>query len=260
MVQDLIDVKPTYTAKFTFADDTGDLRLTMSWQEREDLDRNTTTFDVVTKKWTRLDRDTSNTTPLLDISLTDLNLGSAWHFDLCAAQAVAKDRLPTQLANFANNLRFNAVAARKQSTDQPFVAFNPYVGLKSLQQRISYRYGIAHSDYTLELTRFQDRTFPARKSLLTQDTPPDLHEARWSVNVYSMMWDTVFANNERLAVGEMVDWKDDIETWFPEDLKPSMSPDEKGGNGFAQLMEKLEKIQKLVKRSEVEMVGGMEIG
>ena len=261
----LVHVKPIYATILTLADPAGDLRLRIDWQEANDADSSTPAFEVVFNKWTRLERDSSSASPLLDISLSDLDTGQAWQFDVQAAQAVDESRLPKALSDFAHSVKIDPRAAHSYSTggDKLFVLFRSHaVNLKSIQQRMSYRYGLASSDYTLELFRFQDRTYPPRKAtLIASSGGPAVYEPRWSLNVYRVAWDTMFAINERLAVGEAADWKDDAETWFP---KHFGADDEKPDAGFGQLMEELKRIEKVVGSAESAEVGdlmdGMTIG
>jgi hypothetical protein len=74
------------------------------------------------------------------------------------------------------------------------------------------------------------------------------------------MWDTLLTRNEHLAVGAMVDWDDDVKTWFPEDDDITDLGQVKGDTGFEQLVTKLGQVEKLVLRSDNEMFGGMEVG
>lgn len=161
----LSEVKPIYTATFTFADKLGDLCLTKSWQAAEDYGSTTLDFENVSEKWTRLDRDTGTISSLVDITLTDLSTSFGWAFTLDAAQPVDHQRLESPLIDFACNVKVDAAAALRQATDKPFVKFNAYVPetvLKSVEQRITYAYGMQDVDYNVELTRFQKFIYPGR--------------------------------------------------------------------------------------------------
>jgi len=275
MIDDLSEVKPEYTAIFTFHDEAGDLRLSVDWQESHDSGAQTSDFRQPAPRWTRLHRDTGAPSTLLNANLTNLATGSAWQFDIQAVQKVDKARLSPQLARFAESLRFDAEAARRQSADRPFVKFNPSTNLKSLQQRISYHYRIAlgNSDYTLELSRFQDRVYPSRAAPADpaiSSTETTVCEPRWSISVFRTDWDTWFGLNESLGIGAQADWSDDMSAWFPEDLLGSPTsgsapekPEE--DSGWVQLMEKLTHIEELVRSveppDEVEdLLGGMSVG
>jgi len=277
MIDDLSEVKPEYTAILTFTDEGGDLRLSVDWQETQDYSAQSTDFVRKATKWTRLDRDTGAPSPIFDVSLTDLNTGSAWQFDIVAAQSIEESRLPQQLVRFAEKLAIDTNAARKRSADRLFVVHTPHANLKSLQQRISYHYRIAigNSDYTLELSQFQDRVYAARQapapSFINSAAGLTIYEPRWSLNVFRADWDTNFAQNERLEIGAMVVWSDDVESWFPQDLNAngstSTNDDEKPDAevGWKQLMEKLVRIEALVQganpsNSVEDLLGGMTIG
>ncbi|KAK5120969.1 hypothetical protein LTR85_005753 [Meristemomyces frigidus] len=254
VVAELGDVKPVYSVIFTFADEVGNLRLVVEWQEAQDVFNMKTSFEQLSRKWTRLERDIDTPTSLLDVSLTDLTTGSAWQFDVLATQAVDESRLPQQLVDFAHNLQFDPAVAKKQSTDRLFVRVSPHATLRSVQQRISYRYTITNSDFKLELSRFQDRMYTGRVSSVTSTGLPKVHEPRWSLSVYRTEWDTMFSQNERLPVGEQTTWQDDVATWFPYDVGPGSSILANGddGAGWGQLMEKLVRIEALVQSVKCE--------
>lgn len=266
MVTELTDVKPVYSAIFTFTDEAGDLRLSIEWQETKDPITEKINFEEISRKWTRLERDTGVPTPVLDISLTDLNTSSAWQFDILASQTVVEARLSQQLHTFALNLRLDPAAAKHQDPARLFVRYNPYANLQSLQQRISYRYTLANSDFALELSRFQVRTFLSRKF-----TEPVIYEPRWSLSVFRTQWDTMFTQNERLSIGNAVTWEDDVATWFPSDVGPGCSSpgvDEGMGEEWEQLLQKLGRIEALVAETAAkvegeevaDLMGGMAIG
>ena len=149
-----------YTAIFTIADRGGDLRLIKTWHEVDEYgDGKNTTLEELSRSWTRMDRDATSPTLLYDVGLCNLQEeGSHWHFGLSTAQTVEDSRLPESLKDFANHLGIDATAARKDEGDL-FVQLRREAPVKKLQQRTSYRYGLMHSDYTLDLTHFQDRIF-----------------------------------------------------------------------------------------------------
>lgn len=258
MVQRLSDVKPTYTAIFTFIERSGDMTLSMSWNETEDSGDRTTKFTQTSKKWTKLDQDTTASSRLIDVSLVNLKHGSAWHFDMQASQRVTERRLPAGLIDFADKVSIDPNSARKQAIDRPFVSIRPHKHLKSLQQRIAYRYRLSQSDYALELTRFQDCEYQSKASLISA-TEATVFEPRWSLSVHHLNWDKMLSANESMSIGEMAEWEDDIATWFPECSGPE-SEILGGGNilGFQQLLRKLETVEALVRPSLIDKSTGME--
>jgi hypothetical protein len=253
-------VKPIFTAVFIIADNAGDMRLEMSWQEGGDRHGSSQPELVeLSRTWTRLDRGTTSQSSLIDISLLNLKNSSAWHFELSASHAVDNNRLAPDHDKFANSMRTEFDIAHQQRTDKPFVRWNPYVRVKMLQQRTSYLFALKNSSYTLELTRCQDRVYTPRTHT-TGEIECETYEPRWSLEVYHSMWDTLLTRNEHLAVGAMVDWDDDVKTWFPEDDDITDLGQVKGDTGFEQLVTKLGQVEKLVLRSDNEMFGGMEVG
>ncbi|KAK5168000.1 uncharacterized protein LTR77_006567 [Saxophila tyrrhenica] len=262
-VSELTEVRPLYSVAFTFADEAGDLRLEICWEEAKDTSYKSTEYDVVYKKWTRLDRDTGTTASIVDIALKDLTSGLAWQFDIKAAQVMEESRLSAKLKAFAESIRINPSEASKMNLDKLLVTHKPPHGvqLKSIQQKLVYRYNIKWSDFTLELAQFQDRKFSHQSSsALSSNMPTTIYDPRWSLSLYRGDWDKMLASNENLPIGERTEWEDDIDNWLPEDMTPTSDPDHKGA-GFDQLMEKLKTLQNVMKDSkDTEVGGGMTVG
>ena len=265
MIEHLSEVKPLYTAVFTFNDpnnaETGDIRLTISWQETTDANSTTPTYEPISKKWTRLDRDNGNPTSILDISLSELRSSMAWQFEIHAAQPIEESRLPTGFAEFGNHVEPEPNASRKaanpSATDVSFVRYRPSVAtLKDLEQRLTYCFEMA--DYTIELSRFQHRSFPPHKVSFSSPPPePTVFESRWGLSVHRIEWDTMLTRNERLPIGEKADWSHEEEVWFPSE--DSAKGEKK--TGFAQMMEKLKRIKTLLMEADKDgLMGGMKIG
>ena len=222
----------------------------MTWLESSDSGSDELEFAEATKEWSRLDRETGNATKLVDMSLTDLSNGSAWQFEMSSSEAMEHSKLSPELRQFADKVRIDTIALRKKSSEKSFVVFNPFVQPKLVRQMIRYQYGIKGTDYTLELSQIQDRVYPARKSV--PDAPaPTVYEPRWGLNVFRIEWDTMFTKNARLTIGASADWGDDMENWFPQDWVADEDHDGKQ-DGFAQLMRKLGKVEKLVREPVVE--------
>lgn len=263
----LASIKPLYTAIFTFADpsnsELGDMRLAITWEEHQESNSATPTYyDRVSKKWTRLDRDTKGPTSILDISISEIHTGMAWQFGIDAAQAIDEARLPKDLADYGDSVKLDDKlvqgAANSAVDNMSFMNYrSSLTHLKALEQRITYRYNVVGSDYTLELSRFQHRTFPSRTSPMLSAAEPTLYEARWGLSVYRIAWDTMFTENERLPIGERAEWSHDEEMWFPN----GDSDEGKQGGGFSLMMEKLKHIQGLVMDDgDEDLMGGMRVG
>lgn len=245
ITEHLVDVRPSYAAEFVFDHAKGDLCLRVTWIESSDIDAENVEFAEATKEWSRLDRDTGHATKLVDMSLTDLQNGSAWQYDMLSSEAMEHSKLPPELRHFADKVRIDTMALRKKSEEKSFVVFNPFVQPKLVRQMIRYQYGIKGTDYTLELSEFQDRVYAAKKSVA--DTPvPTVYEPRWGLNVFRIEWDTMFTKNARLTIGASADWDDSMENWFPQEWVHDSDDDGKQ-DGFAQLMRKLERVEKLVR-------------
>ena len=256
----LDQVKPIYTAVWIIADNAGDMRLEMSWQEDGDRHGSSQPELVeLSRTWTRLDRGSTSSSSLIDISLLNLKNSSAWHFELSASHVVDNKRLTSDQEAMVGSVRADLKTARQQPPDTPFVKWHPYIRVKTLQQRTSYLFALKNSSYTLELTRFQDRVY-APRAYPAWTGECQTYEPRWSLEVYHSMWDTLLTRNEHLAVGAMVDWDDGVKTWFPEDDDITDLAQVKGDTGFEQLVAKLGQLEELVLRNESEMFGSMEIG
>ncbi|EME89218.1 uncharacterized protein MYCFIDRAFT_193188 [Pseudocercospora fijiensis CIRAD86] len=241
----LRDVKPVFAAIFVFDDIHGALQLYMTWHELEEKQADGPEYLLEQTKWTRLDRDTNRPTPLLDMSLTDLHTGSAWQFEIAASRSVEEYKVPQNLRDFAKRVTIDPVQAVKQMADKSFIRYNPFMRLYSFRQEVIFRYNILNSDYTLELKRFQDRIFSTQQMLI-EKPKVTVYEPRWGLNVFRTDWDTAFSKNERLPIGEVADWDDTFEVVFPSDIGPDV---EDNGDGFEQLLGKLDKIAALVRES-----------
>ena len=189
----------------------------------------------------------------------------AWQFEIHAAQSIEEARLPNGFSEFGDSrsLRPDANAARKatnpSATDVSFVIYRPsFAHLRHQEQRLTYRYGIVGSDYTVELSRFQHRSFPAREArILAPAVEPTVFESRWGLSVHRIEWDTMFTRNERLPIGEKADWSHEEDVWFP----PNYSVDDEKQSGFVQMMEKLKRVKTLVMEAhENDLHGGMKVG
>lgn len=257
-VEQLSDIRPVYTVIFTLADEAGDIRLIIQWHEQQSgSGSDNVSFAEISRKWLRLDRGAEAATPLIDISLCNLENSTAWQFNLATTQAIDLARLPQNLRSIAKSIRIDPAAMRKQRTSQPWVTWHSLAPIKSLQQRVSHRYGLGTSDYTVELTRFQDRAFTAEPNRAFSVAT---YEPRWSLEVYHNAWDTMFTTNERVAVGEQAEWNDTAASWFPEDeFEVSGGPNNEG-KGFKQLLARLGELKSIVVRSGVETYDGMEVG
>lgn len=265
MVAKLRDVKPLYSATFTFADKHGILRLAKSWEPVVEDGSKIVDFNEISQKWERLDRETGTTSSLVDISLNDLTTSFGWAFTMEAAQTVEEERIDAALVTFARNLKIDAEAARRHASDRPFVKFNSYVpnaALKSVEQRITYRFGMRDLDYNVELTRFQTTAYGAKdpgSSVGSTASQPKVIEPRWGVTVHSVEWDTTFAENEQLGIGQKTAWGDDSRRWFPKAISNVDDEDER--LSFYGLLAKLQEVGTLLRSAKVEdLMGGMSIG
>lgn len=223
------------------------------------------------RKWTRFERYSGNSTPLLDVNLTDLNSGRAWQFDILASQPVDERKVPDTLQKFANSIRIHALSAGKLKTKDAFVLhYNALSNLINVQERTCYSYVIANSEFNLEISRFQNRICHPRSSPAAPENAAhtssraahETYEPRWSLSVYRQAWDTLFNENERLPVGQGVGWRNDMATWFPPDIGSEAS--EKEDVGWSQLMDNLGQIEAMVAKLKVDthaededLLGGM---
>ncbi|KAF2206703.1 hypothetical protein CERZMDRAFT_89097 [Cercospora zeae-maydis SCOH1-5] len=236
MLDRLQDVVPSYAATFTFPDEQGDLCLVKSWQK---ADSGTESETVVIRMVANPDHwyrctpdDTSGSTHLLQVALTDVNTGTAWQFDLTAKRSVDPSKLPNKYTHFAASITSDAAT---EEPDQIFARRKSM--LTKIRQEVRYRYNLSHSDYTLDLARFQDYTFSANAKEM------DAAEPAWALRISRPEWAENLSRNKDLAVGTSADWSDNIDdAWFPADFD--------GQDGFAQLVDKLAAIEKVLQAEQ----------
>ena len=239
MDDDLKDVQPTFAAFFQFEDRTGDLCLLKSWHLDEDAQGNATQLVEEKDRWSRLDRDTGKANHLVDMALTDLHTGNAWQFDVTATRAVDEDKIDEVYTNFAKRVKIEPGLALEFANEN-FVRWAQVIPLKTMRQEVHYRYNIRKTDYVLDLVHFQNNEFPAGQTSVKHLTPKTF-ESCWGLSVSRADWGTMFSKNERLPIGTHADWQDDMETWFPQFGYNTAD----GTDGFLQLVDKLEQIEKL---------------
>lgn len=242
MIEHLSDVRPSYGAEFIIenSDKKGDLRLCMAWTESDVDDNGKVQFAEVEKKWTRLDRHTGTTTRLLDVSLLDLTkAGSTWQLDITSAASEDVTRLPMNFQEFPQRVKINPSIALQPTSNRCFIEYNPSVKPKSLRQTIRYQYMITGTDYTLELSQYQDRKYVPKE----KEVEEVVDMTRWSLNVFRIEWDNMFEKNQSLKIGTQAEWKDEIQEWFPKDWE-YVGPEE---DGFVSLMDKLGEIEKRIR-------------
>lgn len=247
MVDKLEDSDRTFTAIFTFHDEDGIFRLTMVWIETPNPETSSSSYDTIPRKWCKLDRDLKTPNPLLDLHLTDLTTSSSLHIDISTTTTIDEARVPPHLTKFASTVRFNRSAAQTITADKTYIpctannaftSFSPAPSLHSLEQRISHQYGLRDFDALVELTRFQHRNYAPRSSNVESDQLCTVLEPRWELGLRSELWDTMFGENEHLRVGEGTGWSDFEEAWFPVNVRGM-----EGGGGFEQLVERLGRIE-----------------
>ena len=262
MIHDLKDIKPVYGATLTFEDPAGYYRFEVEWQQEIDYETGAAHYEQTCKKWARLGHDSTTPSSILDISLSDLNTSLAWQCDILACPQVIEEwKLPEQLRKISDTINVDPKLAAKQDGFQAFARFMTLPSLCAVQQRRSYRFQIAASDFTLELNQFQDRMREPGT-----DKAISTYQPRWGLSLYRGEWDVMLTKNERLPIGEQADWQHDVTTWFPADIgRGSEAVDENNPDqGWWQLMQKFERIdglvmeaKALVDKSEEDLLGGM---
>jgi len=188
MTEHLNEVKPLYTAVFTFNDpnniEAGDIRLMKTGRRQP----------MPTQQCRRMSRSLRSGCAWIGQWDSELHpryqpeRASHWHsmaIRIHAAQSIEEDKLPTGFSDFGNDVKPEANAARKAAnpaaTEVSFVTYRPSIvqlkHLKHLEQRLDYCYGVGGTDYTVELSRFQHREFPPRNASITE---PTVFESRWA--------------------------------------------------------------------------------
>jgi hypothetical protein len=239
----LLEVLPVFSADFVFANDAGDLHLSMQWHMAANTNLANPEIEAGGVNWTRLDIDSGEANKLVDINLTDLQNGSTWTLELSTEKPVCEDKIPPNLLAFVEKAKISYAAVKRQDPLQPFVFYTPHPALRWLRQKIIHRYGIVDTDYTLELSNFQDFKLVAGQAHETV-------EPRWGLEVYRTVWDSNLAKNQNLEIGKEVKWSEDLEEWFPRDLDgpdAKTEDSESSRDGFRQLMKKLTRVEALVR-------------
>nr|POE71380.1 hypothetical protein CFP56_62475 [Quercus suber] len=251
------EVKPLYSAAFTFADPLGDFNYAIDWKDTG-VETKIPEYRAEPRGWTRLEAFAKEPRALLDITLTNLSVGSctdtetahtaaidnpnaasSWRFGIDTNSPVPAASLPPHLMKFAEGVNCDIRTATINPNDD-FVVCAKLPSLMRIRQCISYSYRIVDSDYTLKLMSFQDR-------IKDRDTQKmDTYEPRWNLEICRPEWEAMFKENERLEAGQSTSWADDTEAWFPCDIG-SHTPDK--DDGFAQLMVKLQRVETVVRSS-----------
>ena len=175
MTRDLKDVEPIYTAVFVFENPSGELHFTISWQFDQSAYSSSSECNIISQIWTR------SPVELINMNIYSLSSGRAWQFDLLASQPVEP---PKELRAWARNLKLKKGEVGYLSTSV----------VNSYRQQAIYRFNVVKSEYTLELSWFQDKADKI------------VRERRWAAQVFRGEWD--FAGGERKAgVEEDKDWQ-----------------------------------------------------
>lgn len=262
-------MEPSFAAIFTFQDAAGDYCFYISWKKVNDLDggQTRTSFVRGAKKWTRFNAGANGPEKLLNATLTDLKMPSSWAIELLASHTLtAKQvrRLPVHLVSFTDGITLDQAVLMRQEPNQRFIRYREMTDLKSARQMTTYQYFIRNTDYTIELSKFNDIIYinSPGQNLET----PRMQTDSWSLNVYRQNWDNLFAENAALKAGKRVEWAEsaNMEMWFPKNMKPGFDDEVSGdeqdvdiqstedendddGDGFTHLIGNLNAIVELVK-------------
>lgn len=83
-------------------------------------------------------------------------------------------------------------------------------------------------------------------------------EPRWGMTVHRVEWDTCFAENEKLGIGEKTGWTAHSQRWFPQAIRCPDDQDEE--ESFRDLMKALDKLGDVLRSRKVEdLMSGMSI-
>jgi hypothetical protein len=243
--RNLSEVRPTYNVNFTFQDAAGDVCLSISWSEQVDNRRKTSSLNSCRPRWTRLKAGASRATTLINMSLTNLETGLAWAVELLSSRVLDEDRVPSRLVDFADEVSVDReIMTKATQANQRFMVYPTIPGLKAVRQMITWQFDISKSDYSLEVTKFNDTIYDPTQPF----HPPQLSKDSWSLSLESVVWKTSFAENESLAIGARADWNDDIATWFDKDIgTANVDDDDEEPDGFSQLLDKLNDIETLLR-------------
>ena len=158
--------------------------------------------------------------------------------NLTSLRPVDEARLPDNLRAFPDTVKLNPSAFDERATSMPVVhAPSPF--MKHMERRAMYQFRFDRGEFVLELSRFQVTEFgPTSGSQRA-------YEHRWAANLFCPEWDAMFSENDGLPMGKKVSWVADVGKWFPADMEADWSAN---GDGWAQLLEKLQKTEALLLR------------
>ena len=252
----LRDDKPIYSGMFIVRDsgDRGDLRCEIIFKDLGD------TIERNSLHWSRLDPGSRTPTKLLDIPLVDLRKGSAWALEVTATQTILDtSQIPSSLLQWAQKVEIDGRRARDLVAPKRFLKFPGDARVFYYEQKVAWTFNLTGSQYQVEIARTEHMDMSARG----QSAEPaaafsyNVLEPRWSVTVRHDEWRSLLGSHPNLKVGEGSKYEINAMKWFPRDRNLDYGNEtKKDQDGFANLLEKLGKIERVVRGEGREPQGG----
>lgn len=261
-MHELSDIQPTYTAMLTVDpnDGGGFVQLSKSWKESEN--------DLVEKtgaSWNRLRIGESAGKCLLQTCVVNLEDGLSWAFEIDGRSPTDVDTLPPALQDLGlYHFNIKQHEARDIEGTDVWCEFEKnengkprqVARKKRLELYTSWEFGIKNSYYTVEVMKTQMVRYDAVAATLAGQEQATVFEPRWAIQVKHQNWELNVAENANLGVGCGAGWRADLETWFPMDDSFDKGAAGSRNNGHVELMEKLIRIQSIIKGENDKMQHG----
>ncbi|KAL9089623.1 MAG: hypothetical protein Q9165_005655 [Trypethelium subeluteriae] len=251
----LEDVRPTYSAKINIHNPsgTGNYLYGLVFEDTGRM------FQCTSQNWSKLDPGCSNPTKLLNLPLIDLQKSSAWALEATATQVVSDDtQIPSILMSFAERLAVDPRRARDHANPTRFIWFPEGVPVNYCDQKVSWTFRLIGSMYQVEVARHQHIDLKNENAAMGRGMGPlgMMAKPRWSVTVCHEGWSAPLATHANLKVGECTTYAIEATKWFPKDSPPGRASNaHKDQEGCASLMEKLIKLERVIRGEKIEAEG-----
>lgn len=123
---------------------------------------------------------------------------------------------------FAHSVRFKSEAAEGglKAEARRKVEFSNAVPVSRLIEKSALRYRVKGTNYTLELSRYDEYRHVGMQVLQGRPVqPPDqlstVPVTSWGASIFDMNWDNVLGEHANYGMGRAADWRPNLNTFFP---------------------------------------------
>ena len=237
---------PTYSAVFVLADpsDESCYRFEIAFKDLGD------SFERTSHSWSKLDPGSTVPTTLLNVPLVDLENDSAWTFEMTAAQPILDmSQVPKNLLRLAKGVQLDDERARDHAHPSRFIKFPSGLPIVYYDQKVAWTFNIVGSQYQVEVGRVQRGEMDKFKTpaIVSEPTGYPPQTLCWTLTVGHDDWSRFLGSHTTLPMGGKTDYQINEQIWFPKDFEAVPSSED----GFSSLMEKLGKIEAVVRGEKV---------